>query len=137
MKVEQLEQVLRNEVDWDDVHRAYALGAWNDSIHIMDDGGVSVHDSGTYFADPEAPVLYTIRASGPGNLDMAYYAEGFADPADAAGGGYGWRVLETGEILDAEVLIERSIQDGDNHDMYEEWIKDAIRAHEEALLSRQ
>ena len=122
---DELEAILREQVDWDHVHRLYALRGYGEQVNVHSDGSVSLLGSSEHYRDPDAAgVIFTLRAAGAGNIDLTYYSEGWAERT-----GNGDFLTEAGDRIDEADMIVQAIAEGD-HD-YAYWIGDALRQFDE------
>ena len=126
---DELEAILREQVDWDHVHRLYALRDYGEQIHVHSDGTVSLLGSNEHYRHPDAAgVIFTLRAAGAGNIDLTYYSEGWVERTEDGD----FVVTETGERLDEADMIVQAIAEGE-HD-YNDWIDDALRQFDEGQV---
>jgi len=131
---DQLETILRELVDWDEVHERYMLEDWGTQILIMADGTVDTLPSGDQFTSSD--IIMTLRAVG-GNADTSMYSEGWT-VLDRDTSEY---VTDTGERIDEPEMVRRAIRDGDWAWQYDAWIAEALRLRdfdeeERALFGR-
>ena len=105
----------------DDMVVSWKLGEYGERFGLYDDGSFGVGQSiGMEIAENERPFV-TVRCEGIGNLNVGYFAEGWATWSNET---QGWIETETGEEMSAEEMIERTIREGDGQ--FHEELQEAI-----------
>lgn len=127
---EQVEDIMRSRVDWEEAFRLYLFGD-GDFVNIHDDGELVVHGTGTHYRDPDAAgVIHGFSCPGAGNLDSDYFTEGFASWDEDL---EAYVEIDGGRVIGSfDDVVEETVKNGEWGEWVEEQIAAAIRYHEEA-----
>ena len=131
---------LIKKIDYEEINKLSTLSDHGTSIYVWSDGEISTLGQGS---TPNTDEWYAVLpAQGRGNIDESFYADGWAvaldddDPAipeDADPYERYYQEEETGDIMTADEMIIKCIEEGEWSDYYNDFENEIRRQYDEDI----